>query len=236
MKDIDVRPGDIVSIEGSRKTVGVVDSISGLLPWGINSLFTLMKGMNADLDLEKISRNLANLPALVAYGVPTSSAAYAYSFGVTQRDIAIIVGSMFEKESKKQSLDTSYPNFRNWFEALSSREKDLASNIKDSYWIKKIIEISLNKTRGNLAKNRQIKLKVDSKYKGRFANNEEVLLHIEYKEKNPVLSILNYLFNKRLSVHINEELVSSIKKRDYIATWHEEAQAVNVYIQLLEEI
>ena len=100
----------------------------------------------------------------------------------------------------------------------------------------KIIEISLNKTRGTLAKSRQIKLKVDSKYKGRFANNEEVLLHVEYKEKNPVLSILNYLFNKRLSVHINEELASSIKKRDYIATWHEEAQAVNVYLQLLEEI
>jgi hypothetical protein len=219
-----------------EKSVGVVDSISGLIPWGINSLFTLMKGQNADIDLEKRSRDLANLPALVAYGVPNSSAAYAYSFGVTQRDIAITVGSMFEKESKKQSLDTSYPNFRNWFESLSSREKDIASNIKDSHWVNKILEISLNKALGKLAKSRQIKLKVDSRYKGRFANEEEVLLHVEYKEKNPVLLILDYLFNKRLSVHINEELASSVKKRDYIATWSEDVKAVNIYIQLLEEI
>jgi hypothetical protein len=219
-----------------EKTIAVVDSISGLIPWGINSLFTLMKGKKTDLDFGKISSDLANLPALVAYGVPTSSAAYAYSFGVTQRDIAIILGTMFEKESKKQSLDTSYPNFRKWFDSLSSREPDLAINIKDSHWINKIMKISIDKAHGALTKSRQIKLKIDSRYIRRFANSEEVLLHVEYEEKNPMLSILDYLFNKRLSVQIDADLAAAIKKRDYIAVWNEDGKAVNVYIQLLEEI
>ena len=66
---------------------------------GINSLFTLMQGKNPDLDLENSQR--FSEPSCVSgvWSAYEFCCICLFSWG-NPEDIAIIVGSMFEKESK----------------------------------------------------------------------------------------------------------------------------------------
>ncbi|MBE0448076.1 MAG: DEAD/DEAH box helicase, partial [Actinobacteria bacterium] len=213
-----------------EKAVKVTEnSISNSIPWGINSLFTLLA--DEGLDPRELSIDLKNLPALVSFGVPRSSAAFAFSVGISERELAIQVGNAFEQECSELEIGVLYHGFIEWFTKLWDQEDEILMYFDDPSIAKRIRTESEQRALKLLGKSRQRSLWLKSGSRGRFKDGEEVLLNVEHRVDNtPLLRILDYLYKPRLTLKVSERIAGDIQNNDYIAIWREDDSSTRIDI------
>ena len=202
----------------TKATQVTESSISGLLPWGVNSLLELVT--EDDFKPREMSPFLRNLPGMVAFGLPNPFAAYSYALGLNDREIAQNVSdgyaSLLDDEMR---LEFSFAGFVQWFATLYENPDLLKQLSKGDAVASEIIRrASESRAIGFAGKMRRGHIDIPKKFSSVFTRGEEVLLH-KINSSDREWLVLDYLNHPRLKCSIDEMLELNLQQHDWIAKW-----------------